>query len=127
MHAVARLHPAQASWGLTPPERSCTMNRGSNSPAGRFRSKVAALFASRSEPTSRRGGLFRRTLMVTAIGLFAGAAALGMVQQPDRTELPPSRQIQSILPLQLDQVSLSTDDSSAPYISETRQIGRAHV
>ena len=95
------------------------MNRGSNSLAGRYRRKVAALFAPRPE-SSRRAGLLRRTLLVSAIGLFAGAAALGMVQQPDRTELPPSRQIQSILPLQASQVSISSDDSTAPYISETR-------
>ena len=95
------------------------MNRGSNSLAGRYRRKVAALFAPRPE-SSRRAGLLRRTLLVSAIGLFAGAAALGMVQQPDRTELPPSRQIQSILPLEASQVSISSDDSTAPYISETR-------
>jgi len=95
------------------------MNRGSNSPADRSSSKVTALFASRPE-SSRRSGLLRRTLLVTAVGLFAGAAALGMVQQPDRTELPPSRQIQSILPLEPSQVSVSTDDGAAPYISETR-------
>ena len=95
------------------------MNRGSSSPADRSSSPVTALFASRPE-SSRRAGLLRRTLLVTAVGLFAGAAALGMVQQPDRTELPPSRQIQSVLPLEPSQVSVSSDDSAAPYISETR-------
>ncbi|GAB1577535.1 peptidoglycan DD-metalloendopeptidase family protein [Bordetella petrii] len=96
------------------------MNRGSNSLAGSLRAKAAALFAPRPESTSRRAGLFRRTLLVSAIGLFAGAAALGMVQQPDRTELPPSRQIESVLPLQAAQVSISSIDDAAPYISETR-------
>src|SRR5690606_25197164 len=51
---------------------------------------------------------------------FAGAAALGMVQQPDRTELPPQRQIQSVLSLEPTDVSVSATDSAAPYISETR-------
>jgi len=96
------------------------MNRGSNSLAGSLRAKAAALFAPRPESTSRRAGLFRCTLLVSAIGLFAGAAALGMVQQPDRTELPPSRQIESVLPLQAGQVSISNIDDAAPYISETR-------
>src|SRR5690606_8610272 len=93
---------------------------GSNSLAGSLRAKAAALFAPRPESTSRRAGLFRRTLLVSAIGLCAGAAALGMVQQPDRTELPPSRQIESVLPLQAGQVSISNIDDAAPYISETR-------
>ncbi|MCD0504199.1 M23 family metallopeptidase [Bordetella petrii] len=96
------------------------MNRGSNSPATRYRSKVAALFGPRPDSSSRRSGLLRRTVLVTAIGLFAGAAALGMVEQPDRTELPPSRQIESILPLEAGQVSVSHIDDTAPYISETR-------
>ena len=47
------------------------------------------------------------------MGLFAGAAALGMVQQPDRSEIPPTRVIQSILPLTTEQVEVSTP-SAAP-------------
>lgn len=93
------------------------MNRGSHSPAARSISSTAAL--SRPE-SSRRAGWLRRTLLVTTVGLFAGAAALGMVQQPDRTELPPSSQIQSILPLATNQFTVSTGDSSAPFVSETR-------
>ncbi|SUV74444.1 peptidase [Bordetella parapertussis] len=65
------------------------MNRGPNSLVRSFKRKVAALFAPPVEPTSRGGALLRRTLTVSALGLFAGAAALGMVQQPDRSELPP--------------------------------------
>src|SRR5690606_7789091 len=82
---------------------------------------IAALFAPRSaSSSSHRPGLIRRTLLVTAIGLFAGAAALGMVQQPDRAELPPMRQVQSVLQLEPSQVSLSSTESEAPFISETR-------
>jgi len=94
------------------------MNRGLHELASGIKRKVAAVFAP-VEPKPHRSGLLRRTLLVTAIGLFAGAAALGMVQQPDRTELPPSRVIQSILPLTAEQVEVSTP-SAAPYISETR-------
>ncbi|MGH8463822.1 MAG: hypothetical protein ACRER5_06720, partial [Pseudomonas sp.] len=94
------------------------MNRGLHELASSIKRKVAALFAP-VEPKPHRSGLFRRTLLVTAIGLFAGAAALGMVQQPDRTELPPSRIIQSVLPLTAEQVEVSSP-SAAPYISETR-------
>ncbi|WP_454693104.1 peptidoglycan DD-metalloendopeptidase family protein [Achromobacter aegrifaciens] len=94
------------------------MNRGLHELASSIKRKVAALFAP-VEPKPQRSGLFRRTLLVTAIGLFAGAAALGMVQQPDRTELPPSRIISSVLPLSAEQVEVSTP-SAAPYISETR-------
>ncbi|MCJ9714333.1 M23 family peptidase, partial [Bordetella hinzii] len=70
------------------------MNRGFNSLVRSLSRKVAALFAPAVEPGASRGGaLVRRTLVVSALGLFAGAAALGMVQQPDRTELPPLRLI----------------------------------
>lgn len=94
------------------------MNRGLHDLASSIKRKVAAVFAP-VEPKQHRSGLFRRTLLVTAMGLFAGAAALGMVQQPDRSELPPTRVIQSILPLTTEQVEVSTP-SAAPYISETR-------
>jgi len=43
-----------------------------------------------------------------------------MVQQPDRTLLPPSRQIESILPLAANQISVSSDSDPAPFVSETR-------
>jgi len=93
------------------------MNRGSHSPAVSASSSTAAL----SRPESpRRAGWLRRTLLVTTVGLFAGAAALGMVQQPDHSELPPLRQIQNVLPLTANHVSVSTDSSDAPYVSETR-------
>ena len=94
------------------------MNRGLHELASSIKRKVAALFAP-AEPKPHRSGLFRRTLLVSAIGLFAGAAALGMVQQPDRSELPPSRIIHSVLPLSAEQVEVSAP-SAAPYISETR-------
>lgn len=94
------------------------MNRGLHDLASSIKRKVAAVFAP-VEPKPHRSGLLRRTLLVTAMGLFAGAAALGMVQQPDRSEIPPTRVIQSILPLTTDQVEVSTP-SAAPYISETR-------
>lgn len=93
------------------------MDRGSHSPAVRSLSSTAAL--SRPE-SSRRAGWLRRTLLVTTVGLFAGAAALGMVQQPDRAELPQSRQIQSVLPLTANHISVSTAEIDAPFISETR-------
>mgnify|MGYP000908886208 CR=1 FL=1 len=53
------------------------MNRGLHELASSIKRKVAALFAP-VEPKPQRSGLFRRTLLVTAIGLFAGAAALGI-------------------------------------------------
>lgn len=95
------------------------MIRGLNSLVRSLSRKVAALFAAPAEPASRGAALVRRTLVVTSLGLFAGAAALGMVQQPDRTELPPLRLINSELPLAPDQVQVSAT-ASAPYISETR-------
>lgn len=94
------------------------MNRGFQDLARSFRHKVAAVFAPK-QPKRHRSGILRRTVLVSSIALFAGAAALGMVQQPDRTELPPSRVIQSVLPLQAEQMHVS-DASLAPYISETR-------
>lgn len=93
------------------------MNRGSHSPADCSASSTAAL--SRPE-SSRHVGWIRRTLLVTTVGLFAGAAALGMVQQPDRTELPEARQIQTVLPLSAEQLSVSPANPDAPYVSETR-------
>lgn len=70
-------------------------------------------------PTSPRVGWFRRTLVVSAIGLFAGAAAIGMVSQPDRTALPPASVVQSILPMTADAMSVSASVDT-PYINETR-------
>jgi len=102
----------------TPLKKGFTLiDRGPHSPADRSVGSAAAL--SRPE-SSRRAGWLRRTLLVSTVGLFAGAAALGMVQQPDRTQLPLSRQIQSVLPLTANQVSVSSDDSDAPFVSETR-------
>lgn len=96
------------------------MNRGFNSLVRSLSRKVAALFAPAVEPGASRGGaLVRRTLVVSALGLFAGAAALGMVQQPDRTELPPLRLINSELPLEPGQMQVSAS-APASYISETR-------
>ncbi len=96
------------------------MNRGFNSLVRSLSRKVAALFTPAVEPgTSRGGALVRRTLVVSALGLFAAAAALGMVQQPDRTELPPLRLINSELPLEPGQMQVSAS-APAPYISETR-------
>lgn len=94
------------------------MNRGLQDLASSIKRRVAAVFAP-VEPKPHRSGLFSRTLIVTALGLFAGAAALGMVQQPDRSEIPPSRLIRSPLPLSAEQVEVSAP-SAAPYISETR-------
>eukprot|EP00887_Chlorella_sp_A99_P003830 scaffold32.g3830.t1 len=42
-----------------------------------------------------------------------------MVQQPDHTELPPTRQVQSVLSLDAGQIEVSPT-WAAPYISETR-------
>lgn len=93
------------------------MNRGLHDIANRFKRKTAASL-SPVEPKPR-SGIVSRTLLVTAIGLFAGAAALGMVQHPDRSDIPSARIIQSVLPLTAEQVEVSTP-SAAPYISETR-------
>ncbi|WP_236844636.1 M23 family metallopeptidase [Bordetella sp. 15P40C-2] len=93
------------------------MYRGSHSPADRSAPSTAAL----SRPESpRRVGWIRRTLLVTTVGLFAGAAALGMVQQPDHAKLPESRQIQTVLSLGADQLRVSEASAEAPYVSETR-------
>lgn len=95
------------------------MNRGFSSLARNLRHKVGTLFSS-SSSKSQRSGIFRRVILVTSLGLFAGAAALGMVQQPDRTELPQTRTIQSELRLETNQIEVSDAASDAPYISETR-------
>lgn len=92
------------------------MERGSHSPADRSVSTPLPAHAG----TTPRVGWLRRTFLVTTIGLFAGAAALGMVQHPDRTMLPESRLVQSVLPLAANQISVSADDSDTPYVSETR-------
>lgn len=94
------------------------MNRGLRDLASRLKCKVAAVFVP-AESKPHGAGLVRRSLLVTAMGLFAGAAALGMVQHPDHREIPPTRVIQSILPLNAEQIEVSTP-STAPYISETR-------
>ena len=87
------------------------MNRGLHDIANRFKRKTAASL-SPVEPKPR-SGIVSRTLLVTAIGLFAGAAALGMVQHPDRSDIPSARIIQSVLPLTAEQVEVSTP-SAAP-------------
>lgn len=93
------------------------MERGSHSPADRSVSSITPVALSESP---RRAGWLRRTLLVTTVGLFAGAAALGMVQQPNHAELPESRLVQNVLPLTANQISVSSADSDAPYINETR-------
>lgn len=95
------------------------MQRGTNSLVRRLSQKLAARLAPPADPSKRGGSLIRRTLLVCSLGLFAGAAALGMVQQPDRTELPPLRLIDSVLPLKQEQIQVSVN-APAPYISETR-------
>lgn len=76
--------------------------------------RYAAVTASARQP-----GWVRRTILVTALALFGAAAALGMVQQPDHTALPPMRQIENILSLQASQLEVSASQQ-APYIAETR-------
>ncbi|ARP96583.1 M23 family metallopeptidase [Bordetella genomosp. 13] len=95
------------------------MNRGLDCLVRSIRHKVAVLIAPPKQTVSRGGALIRRTLVVTALGLFAGAAALGMVQQPDHTELPPLRLVNSPMPLSAEQMQVSTA-TDAPYINETR-------
>lgn len=95
------------------------MQRGTNSLVRRLSQKLAARLAPPADPSKRGGSLIRRTLLVCSLGLFAGAAALGMVQQPDRSELPPLRLVDSVLPLQQEQIQVSAN-APAPYISETR-------
>jgi len=95
------------------------MNHGSDSLPGRIRRKVTSLIAPPHLPASRAGALVRRTLVVSAVGLFVGAAALGMVQQPDATELPPSRLVSTTMALQPDQLQVGVV-TDAPYVSETR-------
>jgi murein DD-endopeptidase MepM/ murein hydrolase activator NlpD len=68
---------------------------------------------------SRRSRIFRAAALAAATGLFAAAAAVGMVQQPDRSDLPPPRMIEKVMSLSPDEFKVS-DGSSAPYISETR-------
>lgn len=95
------------------------MNRGLDCLVRSIRHKVAVLIAPPKQTVSRGGALIRRTLVVTALGLFAGAAALGMVQQPDHTELPPLRLVDSPMPLSAEQMQVSAA-TDAPYINETR-------
>ncbi|SAI72879.1 peptidase [Bordetella ansorpii] len=95
------------------------MIRGSDSLVRSVIHKVAPLIAPPKETLSRGGALLRRTLLVSAIALFAGAAALGMVQQPDHTELPPTRLVDSPMPLEAEQMQVSAE-TGAPFINETR-------
>lgn len=108
------------------------MTRGDTSPMGRsggnprakirdmrnILKKAAALLAP-PEHASRGAALMRRALTVSALGLFAGAAALGMVQQPEPAPLPPARLVDTALPLLPGQIEVGTE-GNAPYISETR-------
>jgi murein DD-endopeptidase MepM/ murein hydrolase activator NlpD len=52
--------------------------------------------------------------------LFAAAAAVGMVQQPDRSDLPPTRMIEKVMALTPDEYQVSDAASSTPFINETR-------
>jgi murein DD-endopeptidase MepM/ murein hydrolase activator NlpD len=68
----------------------------------------------------KRLGIIRGAVLLTALGLFAAAAALGMVAQPDPSELlPPSRLVRTELPLAAADYSVSPD-TAAPFVSETR-------
>jgi murein DD-endopeptidase MepM/ murein hydrolase activator NlpD len=94
------------------------MTHGFSDKVRDMRRQLTTLFAPVG-PEAQQSGWVRRIVLVTALGLFGAAAALGMVQQPDRTKLPLTRQIQSVLSLDADQVEVSTA-TAAPYISETR-------
>ncbi|HEY0296361.1 MAG TPA: peptidoglycan DD-metalloendopeptidase family protein [Bordetella sp.] len=72
------------------------------------------------KPATRGAPLIRRTLVVCAIGLFAAAAALGMVPNADPTPLPPLRLVSNPLPLTPGQMQVDPGASPAPFVSETR-------
>lgn len=95
------------------------MTTGSNEPGtgGPLSSALPTL--PDSAPPSRRSRIFRAAAVATAIGLFAAAAAVGMVQHPDAADLPPTRTIEKVMALSPDDYRIS-DGSSAPFINETR-------
>lgn len=95
------------------------MTRGFKDLAGSLQHQAARLSSPAERTTSKRPGFIRGALLFTAVGLFAAAAAVGMVQQSDDSALPPARQIQNVLSLSADEFHVS-DNSPAPYISETR-------
>lgn len=72
-----------------------------------------------SHTPSRRSRIVRAAALATALGLFAAAAAVGMVQQHPAAELPPTRTIEKVMSLTSDEYQVGAT-SSAPYISETR-------
>jgi len=101
------------------PGGSFAMHRGSADLARSVLDKVAPLIAPPKQTLTRGGALLRRTLLVSAFALFAGAAALGMVRQPEHADLPPPHMIDSPLPLSANQIQVSAT-GDAPYINETR-------
>lgn len=68
--------------------------------------------------TPRRARRLSKIALVAALGIFCGAAALGMVQQPNHL-LPPVSQIETTLPLASNEFKVS-ETPAASYINETR-------
>ena len=95
------------------------MNRGFPDPANGAKRSAARPSTPPATASSPRIRFFRGAVFATALGLFAAAAAVGMVSQPDVTELPPARLVQSVMPLSADAVEVSSE-APAPYIRETR-------
>jgi murein DD-endopeptidase MepM/ murein hydrolase activator NlpD len=96
------------------------MTRGFQEQEAGVKPQIAASTPSHPDSPSRRARFLRGSLLAAAIGLFAAAAAVGMVSQPDHTDLPPARQVQSVMELSADEFQVSDDPQAAPYISETR-------
>lgn len=105
-------------WGVRP-KVLFTMIQGSQETGNGAAAPEVPATLSIPARSSRRSRIVRAAALATAIGLFAAAAAVGMVQQPDRTELPPTRMIEKVMSLSPDEFKVS-DASSAPYINETR-------
>ena len=71
-----------------------------------------------TEPTAPRRRPLRQAMVMAALGLFAAAAAIGMVK-PSSDHLPAQRQVRDVLPL-ASASPVTSADSDLPFIQETR-------
>jgi len=95
------------------------MTRGFQDPAASAAQTNAPLLQDAEPPITKRAKFFRGVLVASALGLFAAAAAVGMVPQSDLGNLPPSQLVQSVMTLTPDEYQVSAN-ADAPYISEAR-------
>ena len=78
-----------------------------------------------SEADSSRKGILRGVLIASSLVLFAGAAALGMVQPSGESLLPPEQKlVQQIVPIPLTAessvIEFNQPQAATPFVHETR-------